>query len=437
MTFTRYPVSKTAALFRMALTLQFLSMSLAQSSVNKINYNDRGDDDDDISNDSEDEEPEWKVWRDSFFHYFRFGLFIFIICFPCIRGFRVWYLAGGRVLFRRTAGTDENGRPNGWIIGLRYQPADLERWLILTGYRAHSVGGNGESDGLGNGRARKLTPDEVYALPEISAKVAEDDDDLETGIRNDELAVTYHGNAGSNTIDNNNNNNGKNTNTDSDSSDLNSPDDRETDSTSVATTTITSSELSSSASQREATPISTTPQESSSSTDSGTVSTTAALFTTTMSTSCSICIDDFEDGETIRLLPRCGHAFHTECILPWLTERQGCCPCCKAPVICPNASEEAKENENTENGNRNEDENDIEEEARENRRISSITGQGRIPRERTLNSIHRSLRSDNNSNNNLSARRDVPQNFYRANPFVMIGTGRLPTRQNRREAPTN
>jgi len=31
-------------------------------------------------------------------------------------------------------------------------------------------------------------------------------------------------------------------------------------------------------------------------------------------------------------MPKCRHAFHTECILPWLTERQGCCPLCKIPV---------------------------------------------------------------------------------------------------------
>ena len=32
-----------------------------------------------------------------------------------------------------------------------------------------------------------------------------------------------------------------------------------------------------------------------------------------------------------RLLPLCGHSFHTDCILPWL-ERHGCCPLCKCPV---------------------------------------------------------------------------------------------------------
>jgi len=51
------------------------------------------------------------------------------------------------------------------------------------------------------------------------------------------------------------------------------------------------------------------------------------------SSCCSICLDEFRSGEVLRLLPRCDHAFHTECILPWLTERQGCCPMCKVPVL--------------------------------------------------------------------------------------------------------
>lgn len=56
-------------------------------------------------------------------------------------------------------------------------------------------------------------------------------------------------------------------------------------------------------------------------------------FTTTTCTSCSICLDDYEVGEKLRLLPKCGHAFHTECILPWLKDRQGCCPICKKGVL--------------------------------------------------------------------------------------------------------
>lgn len=68
-------------------------------------------------------------------------------------------------------------------------------------------------------------------------------------------------------------------------------------------------------------------------------------FTTTTCTTCSICIDEFEEGEKIRLLPLCGHAFHTECIMPWLQDRQGCCPLCKTPVLdtCVNISNHGEE----------------------------------------------------------------------------------------------
>lgn len=53
----------------------------------------------------------------------------------------------------------------------------------------------------------------------------------------------------------------------------------------------------------------------------------------TKCTMCSICIDEFEAGERLTLLPRCQHAFHRDCIKPWLMERQGCCPLCKNHVL--------------------------------------------------------------------------------------------------------
>jgi hypothetical protein len=53
----------------------------------------------------------------------------------------------------------------------------------------------------------------------------------------------------------------------------------------------------------------------------------------TTCTMCSICIDEFEVGERLTLLPRCQHAFHRDCIMPWLMERQGCCPLCKNNVL--------------------------------------------------------------------------------------------------------
>ena len=46
------------------------------------------------------------------------------------------------------------------------------------------------------------------------------------------------------------------------------------------------------------------------------------------SSTCSICIDDFEKDEMLRVLP-CGHMYHMECILPWLTTRAPNCPLCK------------------------------------------------------------------------------------------------------------
>ena len=55
----------------------------------------------------------------------------------------------------------------------------------------------------------------------------------------------------------------------------------------------------------------------------------------TTSTACAICIDEFETGEKLTLLPRCKHAFHRECIHAWLIERQGCCPLCKTDVLEP------------------------------------------------------------------------------------------------------
>jgi len=74
-------------------------------------------------------------------------------------------------------------------------------------------------------------------------------------------------------------------------------------------------------------------------------------YTTTTCTTCSICIDEFEVDERLRLLPRCGHAFHTECILPWLTERQGCCPLCKTSVMETDDDEGTEAGDGVEEGN--------------------------------------------------------------------------------------
>ncbi|PSN66728.1 hypothetical protein BS50DRAFT_573546 [Corynespora cassiicola Philippines] len=40
---------------------------------------------------------------------------------------------------------------------------------------------------------------------------------------------------------------------------------------------------------------------------------------------CSICTEDFEKGQDIRVLP-CDHKFHPECVDPWLLNVSGTCP---------------------------------------------------------------------------------------------------------------
>ncbi|CAN7063691.1 unnamed protein product [Brassica oleracea var. botrytis] len=46
---------------------------------------------------------------------------------------------------------------------------------------------------------------------------------------------------------------------------------------------------------------------------------------------CSVCLSKFEDVEILRLLPKCKHAFHIECIDEWL-EQHATCPLCRNRV---------------------------------------------------------------------------------------------------------
>lgn len=46
---------------------------------------------------------------------------------------------------------------------------------------------------------------------------------------------------------------------------------------------------------------------------------------------CSICTEDFERGQDIRVLP-CNHRFHPACVDPWLLEVSGTCPLCRVDL---------------------------------------------------------------------------------------------------------
>lgn len=51
---------------------------------------------------------------------------------------------------------------------------------------------------------------------------------------------------------------------------------------------------------------------------------------------CVVCLEDFEDGEKGRTLPKCGHNFHLDCIDMWL-HSHSTCPLCRASVQSPDA----------------------------------------------------------------------------------------------------
>ncbi|KAL5556531.1 hypothetical protein UlMin_038767 [Ulmus minor] len=54
-------------------------------------------------------------------------------------------------------------------------------------------------------------------------------------------------------------------------------------------------------------------------------------------TECSVCLCEFEEDESLRLLPKCSHAFHIPCIDTWLRSHKNC-PLCRAPIVCENAT---------------------------------------------------------------------------------------------------
>ncbi|XP_010428090.1 PREDICTED: RING-H2 finger protein ATL54-like [Camelina sativa] len=54
-------------------------------------------------------------------------------------------------------------------------------------------------------------------------------------------------------------------------------------------------------------------------------------------TDCPVCLNEFEEDESLRLLPKCNHAFHISCIDTWLSSHTNC-PLCRAGIAMISAA---------------------------------------------------------------------------------------------------
>ncbi|RRT41745.1 hypothetical protein B296_00028987 [Ensete ventricosum] len=52
-------------------------------------------------------------------------------------------------------------------------------------------------------------------------------------------------------------------------------------------------------------------------------------------TDCAVCLSEFREDDSLRLLPKCSHAFHLRCIDTWLRSHSNC-PLCRANIVTVN-----------------------------------------------------------------------------------------------------
>lgn len=84
---------------------------------------------------------------------------------------------------------------------------------------------------------------------------------------------------------------------------------------------------------------------------------------------CAVCLSEFEDDETLRLIPKCDHVFHPDCIDLWLASH-ATCPVCRANLAAEHKEEARSSNSNNElNSNQNQNQN---QNSNENNSVSEI-----------------------------------------------------------------
>jgi hypothetical protein len=55
---------------------------------------------------------------------------------------------------------------------------------------------------------------------------------------------------------------------------------------------------------------------------------------------CAICLEDYNEGDKLRILP-CSHAYHAKCIDPWLMNNRRNCPLCKRKITFGDSGDES------------------------------------------------------------------------------------------------
>jgi len=55
---------------------------------------------------------------------------------------------------------------------------------------------------------------------------------------------------------------------------------------------------------------------------------------------CAICLEDYSDGDKLRILP-CSHAYHAKCVDPWLMRSSKKCPLCKRKITFGTSDDES------------------------------------------------------------------------------------------------
>lgn len=73
---------------------------------------------------------------------------------------------------------------------------------------------------------------------------------------------------------------------------------------------------------------------------------------------CAVCLNEFEDDETLRLIPKCDHVFHPECIDAWL-ESHVTCPVCRANLVPEDGDVSVPENINNGEQQNNQENGDV------------------------------------------------------------------------------